>query len=185
MLGTQTGVKIKYTQNSVDAYSTGFTVTVGCPALTTATPNSLYSYNIPNTAAASPTTVIGMSAYLVNPSTMAGCAITFSLVESSDGTTAVTGTWLTLDSAGTVKVDTNVLGDKSVKVKYVQTGSSTTATSSAFQVKVICPTLVLSTVTASTTKTVPNTATASNTQFIAGTAYHSTTSTATVCARTF
>ena len=63
---------------------------------------------------------------------MPACAVTLSLVEASDGTTAVTGTWLTIDASGTIKVDTNVLGDKTVKVKHVQSASSITALSTQF-----------------------------------------------------
>jgi hypothetical protein len=131
VLGTKS-VKIKYTQATVDAYTNAFTVTVGCPSLTTATPNALYSFNVPNAAAGATTQVIAMNIYLTNPSTQASCGITFSLVEASDGTTPVAGTWLTATSAGIVKVNTDILGDKTVKVKYIQTGSSTTALSSAF-----------------------------------------------------
>ena len=95
-------------------------MTVACPALTTATPSATYTYTVPNTATGTTTDVLTVSNYVNNPSTMSACALTFSLVLASDGTTAVTGTWLTVDSSGTVKVDTNTLGDKTVKVKYQQ-----------------------------------------------------------------
>ena len=118
-----------------------------------------------------------MSAYLANPSTVAACGLTFSLVEASDGTTAVTGTWVTIDSTGTVKVDTNTLGDKDIKVKYVQAGISsaagtaTTATSGAFKVKVTCPALTQTNVATPITKYVPATTAASHVDVVAGSAY--------------
>lgn len=139
ILGSET-VKIKYTQNGVDAFTNAFSVTVACPSISSVTPNALYSYDIPNTAATSDTTVLPSSGYINNPSTMSACALTLTLVEASDGTTPIVG-WLTIDGAGTIKVNTNALGDKTakVKIKRPSTTPPIDQISGQFQVIVKCP----------------------------------------------
>ena len=117
-------MKVKVVQGLVILYSTVFVVKVECPALTTGTPTAVNSYTVPVANAATPTAVMAMSAYITtNPSALAACApSSFTLVQT-DGST-FTSTWLTIVATdGTVNVDTNALGDQSVKVKYSHGGS--------------------------------------------------------------
>ena len=108
-------------------------MTSKCPDLGTATPTASFSFDLPNSAVGSPAEIVAGTDYLTNPSTTTVCAVVYSLVQASDGTTAVGGTWLSIDSGtGVVKVDKDTLGDETVKVKYVQAGSGTDTTSSQF-----------------------------------------------------
>jgi len=78
-----------------------------------------------------------------------GCAITYSLVLASDGTTLATSPWLQVDSSGQVTVDVNTLGSEQIKVKMNYNGAD--HLTSAFTVSVGCSAITTNTITATNT----------------------------------
>jgi hypothetical protein len=86
-------------------------------------------------------------------------------------TTLATGTWLTVDAAGDVFIDTNVRDEKEFFIKYTWAYDSATANTLDFKVTVACPTLTIPVLLGTYTHLfTPNGATTLAASF-AGTAY--------------
>ena len=116
-------LKVEYTYGGVAKFTNDFTVEVKCPALTVATITTPFTRDLANSANVETLQATG---YVSGTSTnMPACALTYEIVKSSDDT-ALGGTWLTTDVTGNVKVNRQVLGTESVKVKYTQAGTSLT-----------------------------------------------------------
>lgn len=156
-----------------------FDVKVICPALTVPsfTPASPYTYLF-TVGAATTTQVLAGTTYVTSSSTSLQCPLTYSIYDVS--TSAVlTGTFLTLDGTGNLKVDTNTKSSKTIKLQYTYYSTDpltlTTAQTAQFVVSVGCPAFVFSTITPTTyTYDIPNTAAGAATVVKAATAYINT-----------
>lgn len=111
-----------------------------CSSYVTVTaPGGPFNYDVPVSAAGSLTTVVSGSSYS-SSSDLTNCVPTYSLWVSSTNL-AYSGSFLSIDSSGNVKVDTNILDDQTVYVKVVAglSGGYTYSTST-FRVKTNCKT---------------------------------------------
>ena len=148
--------------------------------MTISNPNGAYNGVVPNLPVTGSRTNVILGTAIFPAVT---CPITSIILIDTGTNVAYTGTWLAVDSAGTVTVDQNQWGTQSVKVQYVY--ATATLQTTAMSVTYTCPTLTTNPITTQThTYTIPNSS-AARTDVITGSTYVTTTSDATQCAFTF
>lgn len=134
-------VKVKYTYNGGSpAYTNAFTVTVSCNAHTAISPSTSQN-TIPTPADTSAFQILARTGYVTIPYSSGSCALSGYAIYTWDGSSATSysGSWLTLDASGNLKVDRNTRGAQTIKIKYTYGGND--IYSSSFVVNVACPVL--------------------------------------------
>lgn len=121
---------------------------------------------------------------MTTASTATGCALSTHVIIDTSTSAAITGTWLTVDASGNIKVDTNTRGKKTIKMRFTQAGTVYTSTLT-FDVIVKCPALTVPAFTPATPYNYLFTVGAAATQVVAGTAYVTSSSTSAQCPLTY
>jgi hypothetical protein len=123
--------------------------------------------------------------YVTTTSTRTVCVMSNWVIIDTSTSVALVGSYLTVDASGNLKVDTNTIGKKTVKMRYDYGGATFTNTNQ-FVATVGCPALTTPTFTPATPYQQFITVSAPvKTQILAGSTYVTTSSSSVQCPLTF